>query len=79
MSQDEFTKLYKYLQEEFKRVDRRFEQQDQRFDQVMGAVEGLAGLIRDYQEEMLMLTHKVERLEKWIMQVAQATGVKLTP
>ena len=28
-------------------------------------------------QEMLALGHKVDRLEQWIMKVAEATGVKL--
>ena len=29
-------------------------------------------------QEMMMLAHKVDRLEQWIIKVAEATGVKLT-
>ncbi|GEM_PF-6291059 len=28
-------------------------------------------------QEMVMLARKVDRLEKWILQIAKATGVKL--
>jgi hypothetical protein len=31
-----------------------------------------------YMQEMLALGHKVDRLEQWILKVAEATGVKLS-
>lgn len=33
-------------------------------------------LTKDYYDEMAVLRHRVERMEKWIMQVAESTGVK---
>lgn len=77
MSQDEFTKLYKYLQDEFKRIDERFEQQTKSIDTLTNAVDAYAKKVDDYTQEMLMLAHKVDRLEKWINQIAAKTGVKL--
>lgn len=78
MSQVEFTKLFKYMQQEFTKINERLDQHDNRFDDVMSSIDGLAGLIRDYQQEMLMLANKVDRLEQWIHKIAEATGVKLT-
>lgn len=72
-------KLFKYLGEEFKRIDDRLEAHDKRFNDVLGAVAELAGDIKTYHQELLALGHKVDRLEKWILQIAQETGVKLTP
>ncbi len=77
MSQDEFTKLFKYMQEFRKEVNERFEHVDKRFDHVQGQIDGLTKLITDYNQEMLMLAHKVDRLEKWINQIAAKTGVQL--
>jgi polyhydroxyalkanoate synthesis regulator phasin len=79
MSQDEFTKLFTYMQAEFKKVNDRLEQTatKEELNRLTNTVDGLAGLIKDYQQEMLMLAHKVDRLERWISQIAAKTGVKL--
>lgn len=80
MSQDEFTKLFKYMQDEFSSIHAHLDETatKKQVDNLSGVVDGLAGLIRDYQQEMLMLANKVDRLEQWIHKIAEATGVKLT-
>jgi hypothetical protein len=78
MSQDEFTKLFKYMEGFRKEVNEKFEHVDTRFDGVSSQIDGLAKLITDYHQEMLMLAHKVDRLEGWIHEIAQKTGVKLS-
>jgi hypothetical protein len=79
MSQDEFTKLFSYMQGEFTDIKKGLENTAKsQVDVLTNTVDGLAGLIRDYQQEMLMIGHKVDRLEQWILKVAEATGVKLT-
>lgn len=79
MSQDEFTKLYTYMQKEFADIKERLDETatKNQVNDLSSTVDGLAGLIREYQQEMLMLSHKVERLERWIMQIAKETGVEL--
>lgn len=79
MSQDEFTKLFKYMQGEFKTINDRLEQTATRdeLDRLTSAIDGYAKKVDDYTQEMLMLAHKVDRLEKWINQIAASTGVKL--
>ena len=64
-------KLFKYLDKRFKEVDERLEAHDKRFDEVMGAISNLAGDLKVYHEELLALGHKVDRLERWIHQIAQ--------
>jgi len=80
MSQDEFTKLFAYMQKEFDKVNKRLEETatKKQVEALTNTVDGLAGLVRDYQQEMLMLTHKVDRMERWILQLAEKTGVKLS-
>lgn len=62
MSQDEFTKLFKYMQGEFDKINGRFDGVDKRFDGVQTQIDGLTKLITDYNQEMLMIAHKVDRL-----------------
>ena len=78
MSEDEFTKLFKYMQGEFKKIENRFDTVDNRIDLLTNAVDAYAKQTETYMQEMLALAHKVDRLEQWIMKIAEATGVKLT-
>ena len=39
MSQDEFTKLFTYMQREFARMDERFARVDTRLDHILGALD----------------------------------------
>ena len=77
MSQDEYTKLFKYIESFRTDVEKGFEfvRQDQK--ELRGAIAELAGDLRDYHQELVMLARKVDRLERWIQQVAQDAGVKL--
>lgn len=79
MSQDEFTKLFTFVQKEFKKVNDRLEQTatKEELDRLTAAVDAHTKKVDDYHQEMLMLAHKVDRLEKWINQIAAKTGVKL--
>lgn len=78
MSDDQFTKLFKYMQQEFKRIDGRFEEVNTKIDTYAGAVDSYAKQTETYMQEMLALGRKVDRLEEWILKVAEATGVKLS-
>jgi len=68
------------MQDEFAKINSRLDETatKNQVEVLTSTVDGLAGLIRDYQQEMLMIGHKVDRLEQWILKVAEATGVKLT-
>lgn len=78
MSQDEFTKLFKYMQKEFANVHERFDKVDERIDTLTNTVDAYAKQSETYMQEMLALGRKVDRLEEWILKVAEATGVKLS-
>lgn len=71
-------KLFKYLGQEFRKIDNKLEEHDKKFEDVLGAIAELAGDLKTYHAELLVLGHKVDRLERWIHQIAQETGVKLT-
>lgn len=60
MSQDEFTKLFRYIEEMRTEMSGRFDTHDTRFDDLTAAVAELGGQIKDYHQEMLMLAHKVD-------------------
>ncbi len=47
------------------------------FSDLQTAVDTYAHKADAYFQEMVMLVHKVDRLEKWIHQIAEKTGIKL--
>jgi predicted nucleic acid-binding Zn-ribbon protein len=46
-------------------------------DNLLTAIDGYAGKADTYFQEMVMLSHKVDRHEKWLIQLAEKLGVKL--
>lgn len=77
MSEDQFTELFKYMEGRFDAVDKRFDAVDTEIADLKGAVAELGGQLRDYHQEMIMLARKVDRMERWIHQIAKQTGVEL--
>lgn len=47
------------------------------FNNLQTAIDAYAKKADTYFQEMVMLTHKVDRLEKWIQQLAEKIGMKL--
>lgn len=78
MAQDEFAKLFKYMEKHFDSVDKRFEETHTKIDKVLNTVDGIAKAMTDYHQEMLMLAQKVDRMEQWIHEIAEKTGTKLS-
>ena len=79
MSQDEFTKLFKYVEKRFDKIDNKLEDTATKteLNNLINTVDGLAKLITDNNQEMLMMGHKVDRSESRINQIAAKTGVQL--
>ena len=77
MKNDEFDKLFKYMEKRFDAVDDRLDRVDKRFDDLEKVVDGYARRADTYYQEMAALNAKVNRLEKWIEAVAKKTGVDL--
>lgn len=77
MSEDQFTKLFTYMQKGFADVDKRFEAVDRRFDHLTSLIDGYAGKIDTYAQEMAFMDHKISRLEKYIQVLAEKAGVDL--
>jgi hypothetical protein len=77
MSEDQFTKLFKYMQKGFANVDKRFEMVDKRFDLLTNVIDGYAAKIDTYAQEMAVMDHKIRRLEKYIQVLADNAGIDL--
>lgn len=78
MSDDQFTKLFKYIEEFRQEVGKRFDENAKEHADIRGAIAELSAQVKSYHEEMLFLSHKVDRLERWIHEIAKQTGVKLS-
>ena len=47
------------------------------FSDLLTSVDAYAHKADGYFQEMVMLTHKVDRHEKWLLEIAEKLGVKL--
>lgn len=77
MSDDQFTKLFKYMEKRFDEVDKRFDRQDKRLDDLVGTIADLAAQIRDFTAELSAQSRQMDRLREAILQIAKETGIKL--
>jgi uncharacterized coiled-coil DUF342 family protein len=53
------------------------EEMTKQFSDLLSAIDGYAKKADTYFEEMVALSHKVDRHEKWLLQLAEKLGVKL--
>jgi hypothetical protein len=77
MSDDQFDRLFKYMERRFADIDRRFERIDRRFDSLMNTMDSFAKQMEIYDHERLALGYKVDRHERWHHQTAKAVGINL--
>lgn len=77
MSEDQFTKLFKYIQEFRLEVDNKFGEAHQDRADIRSAVAELSAQVRDYHNEMLIQSDMFNKLRAAIKQIADETGVKL--
>ncbi len=77
MSEDQFTKLYKYIEEFRTDVGKRFEEAASDRADIKGALAELSAQVRDYHNEMKFMSHQIDKLRDAILQIAQETGIKL--
>ena len=77
MSDDQFTKLFKYMEKRFDGVDKQFEAAATDRADIRGAIAELSAQVRDYHNEMKFMSHQMDKLRDAILQIAQETGVKL--
>ncbi len=77
MSEDQFTKLFKYMQGEFKFVREDVGEVKGMVSSLQGSVDSYAKQMLELTQEHLMLARKVDRMEHWLQQLANKAGVKL--
>jgi uncharacterized coiled-coil DUF342 family protein len=77
MSEDQFTKLFKYMEGFRKDVNKRFEEAAADRADIRGAIAELSAQVRDYHNEIKLMSHQMDKLRDAILQIAQETGIKL--
>lgn len=77
MSDDQFTKLFKYVERRFDEMGKRFDEAKADRADTRGAIAELSAQVRDYHIEAQFMSHQLDKLREAILQIAQETGIKL--
>lgn len=77
MSDEQFTKLFKYVEDFRTEVSERFDEVIRETADTRGSIAELSAQVRDYHREMMALSHQFDRMREAIKQIAQETGIKL--
>ena len=74
---EDFSELIEYLDEKFGKVDNDFKELKGNFGLLQKSVDAYAVKADKYFQEMTMLSEKVNRHDKWLLQIAEKLGIKL--
>ena len=80
---NDFSELIQYLDDKFHRINSHLEYLKENktdksdFRELMTAVDAYAQKADAYFQEMVALSHKVDRHEKWLQEIAEKLGIKL--
>lgn len=58
--------------------DEEFRKLNAKYDHLVNTIDGFIGRIDRYETELAARDHKIDRLERWIQQIADTNGIKLT-
>jgi hypothetical protein len=78
MSQDEFTKLFKHMTERFDKVDEQFAAQNLQFDRLESLIDQVLKKQEISEDERLVIGHQIDRLDRWVHELADKIGYDLT-
>ena len=73
----DFSELIQYLDEKFVDVKKDINELKIGFNNLTNAVDAYAKKADAYFQEMVVLSHKVDRHEKWLQEIAEKIGIKL--
>ena len=76
-NKEDFSGLVDFISDKFDNTDNRFNELKTMFRELQGAVDSYAKRADAYFQEMVVLSHQMNRHEKWIKQIADKLGVKL--
>ena len=75
----EISELIEYLDQKFTKIESALAVKADKADiqNLLDAIDGYAQKADTFFQEMVMLSHKVDRHEKWIREIAKKLGVEL--
>lgn len=75
---DDFTiKLFSYLDKRFDEVNSRIDELDKKYDRLVDTLDAFLKRLDDIEKDNLVRDHEIERLKRWVEQIAQKTGIQL--
>lgn len=79
MSQDEFTKLFQYMQRIEKKLDEQTENMATKgdIDRILSRLDSIEKQIEISEDERIVMGHQLDRLNRWVQEVADKIGHKL--
>ena len=80
MSDDQFTKMFKYVEEFRTEINKKLDEKASARDMKMVLI-SLDSVLKSQEindDERLVMGHQLERLDKWVHQLADNIGYKLT-
>jgi hypothetical protein len=80
MSEDEFTKLFKYIAERFDKIDKALAEKASHADmqRVLNLLDEFAKRMEISEEERIVMGHQLERLDRWTHELAKKIGYTLS-
>lgn len=78
MSEDEFTRLFKYMTERFDKIDKALEDKASNTDmqRTLGMLDSLAKRLEISDDERLVMSSQLTRLHEWVEQAAKRINLK---
>jgi uncharacterized coiled-coil DUF342 family protein len=77
MSDDQFTRLFKYMEEFRADFNHHMEESRREHADIRAAIGELSAQVKDYHEETMVIKHQLDQMREAIKQIAAETGVKL--
>lgn len=79
MSQDEFTKLFLYMQRIEAKLDKQIEKMATKDDinNILKRLDSIEKQLEISEDERLVMGHQLDRLSRWVQEVADKIGYKL--
>jgi archaellum component FlaC len=77
MADTNFQPLFEYLDDKLGDLKTDIKEIDKKVDTLQTSVDGLTKIVKDFQDEHIILRRKVELLETWARQVSEKVGIPL--
>ena len=74
---EDLSELVEYLDEKFGKIASDFKELKDNFNLLQNSVDAYSTKADKFFDELVMLSHKVDRHEKWLLQIAEKLGIKL--